>query len=433
MIIGRTMEKRGFKETEIGWIPEDWELKTFSEIVDIIGGGTPKTTIEEYWNGQIPWLSVVDFNNDFRIVNETEKSITELGLNNSSTKILKKGELIISARGTVGAIAQLGRDMAFNQSCYGLRAKNNVTINDFVYYLLKYSLNILKQSTHGSTFDTITINTFDLLKVPFPPFSEQNSIAKILSALDSKIELNHQMNQTLEKIGQAIFKHWFIDFEFPDEDSKPYKSSGGEMVDSELGEIPEGWKVEKIQDFIVFDKGVEPGSKYYETESSENNVRFIRVGDISTPGRYQTYIPLDLYDEKFCNEHDILLSLDATIGVVRIGMKGVHSGGVRRVYSKEKGIIPQGYIYSLLKSKYIQDTIYTYANGTTIMHAGNSLKHMFLAIPQKKIFQKFAEISEPIFNKMVNNIIESNDLEKIRDSLLSKLMSGKIRLRGDAK
>ncbi|MGI6483073.1 MAG: restriction endonuclease subunit S [Methanobacterium sp.] len=237
------MSSEGFKETEIGLIPEGWKLKAFSDIVDIIGGGTPKTTMEEYWEGEIPWLSVVDFNNEFRTVNETEKSITEMGLNNSSTKILKKGELIISARGTVGAIAQLGRDMAFNQSCYGLRAMKTMTDNDFIYYLLKYSLNILKQTTHGSTFDTITKNTFDLLKVPLPPMKEQIKIASILSVLDDKIELNHRMNQTLEAIGQAIFRHWFVHFEFPNSEGQPYKSSGGEMVDSELGEIPKGWEI----------------------------------------------------------------------------------------------------------------------------------------------------------------------------------------------
>ena len=94
-----------------------------SEIMDLIGGGTPKTTKPEYWDGDIPWLSVKDFNNDFRFVYETEKHITELGLNNSSTKLLQAGDIIISARGTVGEIATIPFPMAFNQSCYV--ARNN--------------------------------------------------------------------------------------------------------------------------------------------------------------------------------------------------------------------------------------------------------------------------------------------------------------------
>src|SRR5690554_2474356 len=112
---------------------DDWTEYKLSEIVDIFGGGTPKASISEYWGGNIPWLSIKDFNSNNRFVYCTEKSITQLGLKNSSTKLLNKGDLIISARGTVGALAQLGKPMTFNQSCYGLRAKP-LTINNFLYY-----------------------------------------------------------------------------------------------------------------------------------------------------------------------------------------------------------------------------------------------------------------------------------------------------------
>ena len=98
--------------------------------MEVIGGGTPRTTNTEYWSGEIPWLSVVDFGNSEKKVYNTEKSITQKGLNESSTKILKKGQIIISARGTVGELAVLGRDMAFNQSCYGLNAKSDICSNE---------------------------------------------------------------------------------------------------------------------------------------------------------------------------------------------------------------------------------------------------------------------------------------------------------------
>src|SRR5690625_3953024 len=114
----------------------EWKEITLAEIVTLIGGGTPKTSVSEYWGGQIPWLSVVDFNNGKKYVFDTEKKITEKGLENSSTKLLEKGDIIISARGTVGVVAMLGKQMAFNQSCYGVRANKNST-NEYVYYLLK--------------------------------------------------------------------------------------------------------------------------------------------------------------------------------------------------------------------------------------------------------------------------------------------------------
>lgn len=168
-----------------------------SEIMDLIGGGTPKTSNPDYWNGDIPWLSVKDFGNDNRYVYETEKHITELGLMNSSTKLLDKGDIIISARGTVGEIATIPYPMAFNQSCYGLRAKKRIVDEDFLYYLIKYNIRPLKKNTHGSVFDTITRSTFDEIEVDVPDFESQKKIGYLLSDLDKKIQLNNKINNNL--------------------------------------------------------------------------------------------------------------------------------------------------------------------------------------------------------------------------------------------
>lgn len=168
-----------------------------SELMDVISGGTPKTSKPEYWNGSIPWLTVKDFNNDKRYVYQTEKNITKEGLENSSTKLLDKGDMIISARGTVGELASIPYQMAFNQSCYGLRAKEDLITSDFLYYLIKYNINILKQQTHGSVFDTITKDTFDGIEVDIPDLDEQKRISSLLSYLDDKIELNIKINKNL--------------------------------------------------------------------------------------------------------------------------------------------------------------------------------------------------------------------------------------------
>src|SRR5690606_30429789 len=223
-----------------------WKTYRLSDLMRIIGGGTPKTNKPDYWGGDIPWLSVKDFGNGIKRVYETEKHITDKGLEESSTKLLKKGQLIISARGTVGEIAQLGRAMAFNQSCYGLDANEDMCTNDYLYYLLKFKIADIRRNTHGAVFDTITRSTFNSIEVALPSLFEQKFIAKTLSALDDKIELNNRINRNLEALAQAIFKYWFIDFEFPNEQGKPYRSSGGKMVDSELGEIPEGWEIRPI-------------------------------------------------------------------------------------------------------------------------------------------------------------------------------------------
>lgn len=181
-----------------------------SDIIELIGGGTPKTSKPEFWNGDIPWLSVVDFGGDGRWVDKAEKTITNLGLENSSTKLLKSGDIVISARGTVGELAQLKRPMAFNQSCYGIRARTGVD-QDFLYYLLKKSVNDLRRQSHGGVFNTITRSTFDVVSVNIPSIVTQKKIADILGRLDEKIELNRRMNEILEQLGQALFRYYFVD------------------------------------------------------------------------------------------------------------------------------------------------------------------------------------------------------------------------------
>lgn len=168
-----------------------------SEIMDVIGGGTPRTSKPEYWGGAIPWLSVKDFNNDSRYVYSAEKSITEEGLYNSSTTLLQRDDIIISARGTVGEVAMIPIPMAFNQSCYGLRAREGLIDSTFLYYLVKHNVRVLKKNTHGSVFDTITRDTFDSIEVDVPDMEQQIKIGGILSSLDDKQELNNTINENL--------------------------------------------------------------------------------------------------------------------------------------------------------------------------------------------------------------------------------------------
>lgn len=168
-----------------------------SNLMELIGGGTPKTNIAEYWDGDIPWLSVKDFNGERRYVYTTEKRITKEGFDNSSTNLLEAGDIIISARGTVGELSLIPYPMAFNQSCYGIRAKKDLVDNLFLFYLMKWNVRTLKRNTHGSVFDTITRDTFAGIDVNIPQIEIQKKIASILSSIDAKIELNTTINENL--------------------------------------------------------------------------------------------------------------------------------------------------------------------------------------------------------------------------------------------
>lgn len=172
------------------------QTKSISEICSIISGGTPKTSISEYWNGDIGWLSVKDFGGGKKYVYNSEKRITKLGVEKSSTNILEINDIILSARGTVGEMAMIGVPMAFNQSCFGLRTKNNEVVDQqYLFYALKNSIKSITSVTQGSVFETINRASFERIFVTYFDIDTQRKIAKLLSDLDAKIENNEKINR----------------------------------------------------------------------------------------------------------------------------------------------------------------------------------------------------------------------------------------------
>lgn len=366
-----------------------------SDLVDVIGGGTPKTTEESYWNGSIPWLSVKDFCGDKKYVYNTEKSITVEGLNNSSTKLLHKDNIIISARGTVGELAMIPYDMAFNQSCFGLIPKGN---NDphFVYYLLKDKVRSLKSQTQGSVFDTITKATFGRIECADYSEEDQRRIASILSSLDRKIELNNKINADLEEMAQAIFKNWFVDFE-------PFKD--GKFVDSELGMIPEGWKVGCLGDLITI--------KYGKDHKKLEDGTFPVYGS----GGFMRFVNSWLY-----NGESVLIPRKGTLDNI--------------MYVSEKFWTVDTMFFSVPKMDYVMKYVYNYIKrfdfskmneGTSVpSNTAARLNKMQILIPTHEVLEMYDETLCPIYNKRKMNDKESRTLSTLRDTLLPRLMSGEL-------
>jgi len=189
---------------EMGWIPEGWNTKSIDELVELIGGGTPKTSIEEYWDGDIPWFSVVDAPSESDVfVIDTEKHVSDLGVKNSSTKVLRPGTTIISARGTVGKCALVSVPMAMNQSCYAVLGSEGYS-DEFTYYLVRYQVAGLQQRSHGSVFSTITRDTFSSIKVPAPPQALSSKFSEAMLPLFQKIRVNLFSNRQLTGIRDAL-------------------------------------------------------------------------------------------------------------------------------------------------------------------------------------------------------------------------------------
>lgn len=368
-----------------------------SEIMDIIGGGTPKTSKPEYWNGDIPWLSVKDFNNDYRYVYETEKTITQAGLDNSSTKLLKRNDSIISARGTVGEMAMIPYPMAFNQSCYGLRAKEGLVDEEYLYYLIKHNVVVLKKNTHGSVFDTITRDTFDDIEVELPSLVEQEIVASILQDLDDKIEVNNEINNNLEQQAQAIYQQMFIDNPDPDW----IEGSLSDIANITMGQSPSGSSYNEDGIGAIFFQG-----------RAEFGFRFPTIRLYTTEPKRMAYT------------NDILMSVRAPVGDLNVAHNDYCIGrGLAAIHSKTNH---QSFVLYTMFSLKNQLDVFN-GEGTVFGSINrNSLNDMPILIPDDEQIEKFELIVAPMDAAIRNNYDEICRLQAVRDSLLPRLMSGEL-------
>ena len=192
------------EESELGLVPKGWTIRPFIDAVDVIGGGTPKTSNPDYWGGQIPWFSVVDAPDGANtFVVDTEKHITDAGLKGSATKLLPQGTTIISARGTVGKLALTWCPMAMNQSCYGLRGKSGDSY--FTYFSTYRLVETLKARSHGSVFDTITRDTLASVQSLLPANSGViDAFEDTVKPLMDRILLNLHQSRGLAKLRDTL-------------------------------------------------------------------------------------------------------------------------------------------------------------------------------------------------------------------------------------
>ena len=395
-----------------------------SDVVTIISGGTPKTSVKEYWDGDIDWLAVADFNTSNRYVSTASKKITELGLNNSNTKMLEKGDLIISARGTVGAIAQLTKPMAFNQSCFGLRGKKNKLETDYLYYWLKNYVDILLNKSQGSVFNTINLSTFDDIKIDLPNIENQRSISNFLTLLDNKIQINNQINQELEAMAKTLYDYWFVQFDFPDQNGKPYKSSGGKMVyNPELKrEIPEGWGVGNFFDVAEVQYGYPFSTEFFN--STGEGVPVIRIRDI-LGNDITNYSTEEVEDKYKINVGDVLIGMDGNFHINYWIQENCYLN--QRVVKVNSDNLPNMVLkyqiepFIKLREKSV--------SRTTVGHLSDKdLKSINVILPKDKNLSTIFERFESILENIIINQQQNQELTQLRDWLLPMLMNGQVKV-----
>lgn len=228
-----------------------WITYKLGEIVEVYGGGTPSTKNDQYWNGNIPWLTPKEVTAaSSRFISKTEKYISEDGLKKSSAKLMPSGTILMTSRATIGEVVVNKVPMATNQGFINIVCKN---IDKFyLFYWLKLNKGLLILNSHGTTFNELIKSVFKEIEINLPSLATQCKIASILSAYDDLIENNTQRIKILEEMAQAIYKEWFVNFRFPGHEKV-------KMIGSELRQIPEGWEVKSVGSTV---KRLKAGNTY---------------------------------------------------------------------------------------------------------------------------------------------------------------------------
>ena len=322
------------------------------------------------------------------------------------------------------------------------RGKENISDNDFIYYLLRsYHVKeyAVRNMTGSAGHQRVPADVFDYLYIKLPDYKETIEIGKFLSSLDSKIDLLRRQNQTLENIAQTLFKRWFFDFEFPGEDGNPYKSSGGKMIDSELGGIPEGWRVGNIGGLeIVVTDFVANGSFASLKENvtlytnKEEYALFIRNTDLKSGFSEKVFVDKHSYEflaKSKLKGGEVIISNVGDVGSVYLCpyLKRPMTLGNNVIMLKSN---INHFLYLLFISYAGQFLIYSITGGSAQPKFNKTdFKSLEIVIPSVNVLENFEINMKSIYKKITNNNQEIQTLTKTRDILLPKLMSGQIRVK----
>ena len=406
-------------------IPNGWLETTLGEVCKVESGGTPSTKNQTFWNGNIGWITPKDLSNYKKVfIRKGERSITQIGLNKSSAKLLPKHTILFSSRAPIGYVVIADNEITTNQGFKNLVCDEEKSHYKYFYYLLKLKANYIEKLSSGSTFSEASASLIKSIQISIPKdTNEQIAIAKILTAFDDKIELLQAQNKTLETTAQTLFKEWFGKYQIGDA-------------------LPEGWRLFQMTELVDTVNGYSYKGKELVEESDEALVTlksFDRNGGFQTRG-FKPFKGSPKPTQEVEVGDLVVAHTDLTQDAEVLGNPAFifDNGGFKKMYITMDLVkvisihkdISSSFLYYLMKDRAFKGHCVGYSNGTTVLHLSKK------AIPEYQVYlpnnfnlvRKFSEISNSTTNKISNNINEIKTLKQTRDTLLPKLMSGQLRV-----
>ena len=410
------------------------ELKKYKlgDVADIVNGATPSTHNSENYDGSIIWITPKDLSGQKqKIIRRGQRNISEIGFNNCSAQMIPPYNILMSSRAPIGLLAINENECCTNQGFKNLVLDKSICDTDYMYYYLQFHMKEIEALGSGTTFKEISKSALQGIEIRLPDLEKQRDIAKCLSDLDRKIELNKQINDNLEAMARQLYDYWFVQFDFPNKEGKPYKSSGGAMVYNERlkREVPIGWEVENLIDFAEIKNGATPstadeanygGDIVWITpkDLSDQQSKFVYQGE-----RNITEQGFDSCSTSILPTNSVLMSSRAPIGLVSIAKHEVCTNQGFKSFIP-KSISDSIYLYYYIKHNIKQ--IEQLGTGTTFKEVSRDdlCKFPILTIGAKDIYVQWIELQNGIADKQLALTKEIAALTKQRDELLPLLMNG---------
>jgi type I restriction enzyme S subunit len=424
----------------------EWREYRIGDIADIVGGSTPSTADPTNFDGDVPWLTPKDLSGPHdRYVSRGERNLSRKGLANCSTQLLPAGTVLLTSRAPIGYLAIAKNPIATNQGFRNLILKPGFD-PEFVYYWLKAHVEELQRHASGSTFQELSGTALAQIRILVPPLPEQRAIAHILGTLDDKIELNRRMSETLEQMARALFKAWFVDFEpvrakmegrwrrgesLPGLPAYLYDLFPDRLVDSELGEIPEGWGVVSLPDMVE----INPTRPLRKGAIAP----YLDMANMPTRG----HAPNEVVDRpfgsgvRFINGDTLVARITpclengktAFVDFLRDGQVGW--GSTEYIVLRPRPPLPEEFAYCLARSDAFREFAIQSMTGTSGRQRvqADALEHFRLPRVPRLVAEAFGRAIKPLFMRSSAAVSESRTLAALRDTLLPKLISGEIRVK----
>jgi type I restriction enzyme S subunit len=379
---------------------------------------------KEYVSNGIPIIAVKDIG-DGVIIHGSSPMITNDDASRLKRYKLESDDIAFGRKGAVdrrALITKAEEGWLQGSDCIRLRVNKKSVDPEYLFYCFgsKDYVNWIKHHANGTTMPSLNQDILSRVPLKMYPLPEQRAIVRILSSLDDKIELNNRMNKTLEEIAQTLFKRWFVDYEFPDENGNPYKSSGGNMVDSELGMIPEGWKVVELNSIFNFSKGKKPVDIH--NSKGELLSKYLTI-DVLNGGNPQYASP----DKMILAEvYDVLMVMDgASSGSLYYGLDGIVASTLAKLNIHNKDYIELIYLFLKMNEMDIR----LHHTGSAIPHTDKAYVLQYkIALPRDRNLKYICDLYKNFRATTINNNSQNGILSQLRDTLLPKLMSGEIRV-----